>query len=311
MVINKEKSKIKLLPEDKSYPMFEVFRKTFFKDVCTIPKFVGSLLILLVPSVISVFGIYYGELGDNAPILEGYYGMFLFYYLSYMLVFSLIIAGSSSPLISSEIKEGTMLILVSYPLTRKKILIAKFLAVYLFGTILIFFSLTIICVLLYLNYPFHDIIPFFFINLLNWMLALFFFECIAFTISCLMRQPRNAVIIPILIFMFLIVIYSFFLKIFLLNPEDDISLFEKYYIYLFDPIYHFGNLLFYLFKVILSFSSELNMLFATFGVTKNVSNNYVETNYVSPLVSLAYLIVVPLALLVFGYFYFKKRDIQN
>ncbi len=313
MSISKIKSEKELNIFQRPCPTLELFRKTMFTDIFTLPKFLGSLFAMIFVPLILILGIYIPAVNKTTPLFEsmglGY--VVLVYNLS--IVFPIIISLLTAPLISREVKEGTMEILLSKSITRSKVVLSKFLAVFTFGVILSITSFFVICLIAYIRYPFYDIIPFFFINVIYSLIVLIFFECLTMAMSCLLRKPINVITIPLIVVIFL------FLVLFMVRIGIAFSMggrttfYEKYQIYNFDLGYHFINIFYYLSKLI---QIENYVFFEVNGLIRSIVEDqvvigYEDTSYWAPLGSLILLLSIAVLLLVIGFIFFKKKDIHR
>ncbi|MBN1214018.1 MAG: ABC transporter permease [Candidatus Lokiarchaeota archaeon] len=308
MTENTNTEQFELTNRGKSNPTIEIFKKTLFGDIGTLPRLIGGILVLLFIPIILAFSIDTNGLTTNSSIMEGTF--FLVFYLIYMPTLLIIISLNSAPLISAEVNQGTMLTLVSYPISRRNIFLSKFFASLIFGLIIISSSLSIICISIYLRFPFQDIFLFYIINLLNWTLVLFIFQSVTIGISCLVSKPRNALFIPLMILMVFFLIFPF-MKMFLLVSSDGNPPYEQFYLYWVDIHYHFVNLLYSMLKGVLNLSPDLLQHVMTMGIAKYSGSVPVETNYVHPIISFIIVLTMGLCILFSGFLYFKNRDIQN
>ena len=306
MSINKsiEEKEPEILKE--SFPPFILFKKTLFKDVATRSKFIGAIIgLMLIPLMVIPF-INPNRISPNTSMFEFGFG-YVYFIINISVIFSIIISMGTAPLISYEIKEGIMLMLVSKPINRTNIFLSKFLAVFLFGSVISFISLSLICLLTYAFYPFYDILPFFAVVYIYSLIVLLFFECVTMGISCISRKPKNVVIIPVGLIIFLFLAFLIVKSLLMMGGTNN---YEKYGLYIFDLGYHFANFYFLLVENLLNI--EINGFFMIYGVAKYTDDwDLVYTNYVPPVVSLILLISIAILIVLMGYFYFSKKDIHS
>ncbi len=309
MSISKSEEQIEMESVKKVFPSFILFKKTLFNEVGTLPKFIWAIIIMFLLGPLFVIISINPSLIDysDESIFDTGLG-FVYLMLTTSIVFSIIISVSTAPMISFEIREGTMLMLVSKPISRANIFLSKFLAVFTFGFLINLISLSITCLLTYARYPFYDVLPFFLVILVYSLIILVFFECLTMGLSCILRKPRTVLIIPVGFIIFLFLVFLMFKPLLLLGGETN--LYEKYHLYIFDLSYHFANAYFLLVDNLLNI--EPSLIFVMYNVAEydDGFGNIVYTNYVSPIFSLILLISIAVLAVSIGYFYFKKRDIS-
>lgn len=290
-----------------SFPPFILFKKTLFKDVATLPKFIGSILLMLFAPLMVLLFFNPAYANQDTSIFNIGIGLAYFMFTS-SIIFSIIISMATAPLISYEIREGIMLMLISKPISRTNIILSKFIAVFLFGLIINFLSLSIICLLAYAIFPFYDILPFFLAIFVYSLMILIFFECLTIGLSCILRKPRNVLIIPVGFIIFLFLVFLMFKPMLMLGGEPNN--YEKYNLYIFDLSYHFANFFFLLVDNLLKI--EPNIIFVMYGVARYTEGWDIEyTDYLSPIGSLILLISIATIMFLLGYFYFRKKDINR
>ncbi len=253
-------------------------------------------------------------------------GLYLFLY-SYGLVFPLLITSAASPLIADEIKSGTMITLVSKPISRPGIVAGKLFAVYIYGIITNIISILTIMIIGITKYPFPDLAQFFLINFIYGLIIITCFGGLTLGLSCILKKPRNVTLIPVLIIIFSFLIGLFikqFLVIFSLSGGES-SIYEGFQLYNFDISYHMAN--FYKWIIDLQvpgITDNWGIFLLMFGIFKNDMTPYcnefgncssyygitTETHYYLPIISMSLLILIGLLLLFGGLYYFSKRDIS-
>lgn len=301
---------IKLHTRASSYPFFTLIRKTLIFDLCTIKRIIISVFVMvLVPALILAFAPpFSGE--QHVVQLLG----FVTWYYNFAIMFPIIIIGSTGPLISEELRSGTMLFLVSKPISRTKIIISKFIALFIFGITISFLSLSIICIMALIKYSFVDIGSYLGIFFIYGLVITLFFGGITMGFSSIFSRPRNVLLIPLALVIFSFLVMMMF-KPLLLYATDN--WYEDFFLYFFDIGYHFSNIFLWIGE---SFDPEIlnyfAMIFWMFGITTmEVSGgweiSYVKTNYFHPVVSFLFLVGIAGILIIIGVISLKKRDISG
>ncbi len=293
-------------------PSLVMIKKTFIFDLCTIKRLTISIFfMILVPALILGFVPSYVFSGEESLVqLLG----FVTWYYNFAILFPIIIIGSTGPLISEELKSGTMLFLISKPISRPKIIVSKFIALYLFGVLVSFVSLSIISLIALIKYPFADIGIYLGINFLYSLIILFFFGGITMGFSSFFKRARNVLLLPLTIVIFSFLVMMMF-KPMLLFATDN--WYEKYWLYNFDIGYHFANIFIWIGEFFIpEMLNYYGEIFWMFGIIKIEFNeidytiNYVKTGYYHPIASLFYLIIIGGILLFIGILVLKRRDIS-
>ncbi len=309
----------------------EIFRNTLilikktFQDLASLKKFVFSLILMLMPLLITIAfpsTVDYGSVSaQHGAASISIAIIFLLFFWTLGIAFICIIGTSGASLISEEVHSGTMLILVSKPIQRMKIFLGKYLGLFLYGAILSFvaiFSIGWIAVLRYSGniHHFFGMIPFLFATYVYSLVILLIFCSITLALSSIMKRPRNAALAIIML-----VIFSFLgmmiIKMFLADS------YETYFLYTIDLGYHLGN-------IFIGFMEAFNAIppvaewqtwFASFtGVYETTSptdpdqdinpGGMKRTDYVYPWVSLLIWIGIAIVLLIYGLISLKKREIS-
>ena len=269
MTISKIGNNENLILNKKSHPTAELFRKTLINEIFTLRKFLGSLLAMIIFPIglIITMNIRANETSIFQPMSLGY--VILIY--NFSIVFPIIISSLTTPLISTEVNEGTMEILLSKPISRSNVILFKYFTVILFGIALSFFSMFFIGIAAYVRYPFNDTIPFCLMNFIFSILVLVFFTSLTMGISCLMNKPQNVILIPIILVVILFLVFIM-IKPFLTVTLGETSKYEEYRLYIFDISYHFMNVCYFLYETFLV-PIENNLFF-----TKNSKKLILYTN---------------------------------
>ena len=300
--------KKKLISTMGSTPSLALFRKTLIFDLLTLKRMIMSVFFMvLVPALILVF-----TPSENLPRGSHLVQLlgFVTWYYNFAILFPMVIINATGPLISEELKSGTLLFLVSKPISRPRIILSKFIALYVFGTILSFLSLFIICIMAIIKAPFVDIGAYLGIFFLYGLIILLFFGGITMGFSAMFSRPRNVLLIPMALVIFSFLVMMMFKPLLLFAADNW---YEDFLLYNFDIGYHFGNIFLWIGE---SFDPEIlnyfAMIFWLFGITKtdDMGMNYVKTNYYHPVVSFLFLIVIAGILITIGVISLKKRDIS-
>jgi len=292
-----------------SKPSLALIRKTLIFDLCTKKRIIISVFFMvLVPALILAF----------VPPLSGEQHLvqllgFVTWYYNFAIMFPIIIIGSTGPLISEELRSGTMLFLVSKPITRTKIILSKFIALLVFGIIISFLSLFIICLIAILKYSFIDIGFYLGMFFLYGLIVTLFFGGITIGFSSLFSRPRNALLLPLALVIFSFLVMMMF-KPLLLYATDN--WYEDLLLYNFDIGYHFSNIFLWIGE---SFDPEIMNyfleIFFMFGIVKvdysSWPPTYEKTNYYHPVVSLLFLILIAGVCITIGAISLKRRDISG
>ena len=301
-------------------PSVVLFKKTLLKDMFKIPKLVVSIILMIFGPLIAILTIptgigmyfYNNSLNDFLGLTYSFY--------TYCIIFPIILTVVAAPLIAEELKSGTMLTLISKPISRRGILITKYLALTCFGFLINIASLSLITLIAPLKYPFEGVAEFFVINLLFSLIVQFFFQSVAFSFSCLFKKTRNAILLPLLIIIVTFFVLMTFRPLFMymsLN-DSDVPIYVQYQLFHFDLGYHLFNVYLGVMNIISGGISENMMFFLyMFGLyTQEFDPDTWETaftrnDFYSPLGSLIFLLSIAIGLMVLGYFLFKKRDISR
>ncbi|KKN15449.1 hypothetical protein LCGC14_0985890 [marine sediment metagenome] len=299
--------------------------KKSFQDVYSFKKFIAMIVImLLIP-----FFYFMGGSAVNFGLISPFHAatvismslVFPLFFWSLGLAFTIFIGTSGAPLIAEEIKSGTMVILISKPISRIKIFLGKYIGVYLYGMLLSFISIFVIGWIGVLMQSrniehFISLIPFLTALYLYSLLILFLFTSITMALSSIFKKSRNASLGILLIVIFS---YLAFLFIRLIAGESYVT----FQLYHFDLGYHLGNI-FILFIESLdaippstSWQLVFGMISGVYGMEslidpdQNINlGGYEKTNYYLPIFSLLIWLLIAILLLVFGFLSLKKREIS-
>jgi len=309
--VKKKLREIKPFSTASSTPSLALIRKTLIFDLCTLKRIILSVFFMvLVPALILAFTtprVLSGE--EHVVQLLG----FVTWYYNFAIVFPIIIIGSTGPLISEELRSGTLLFLVSKPINRTKIILSKFIALVVFGIAVSVLSLSIICLIAIMKYSFVDIGAYLGIFFLYGLIITLFFGGITMGFSSIFSRPRNVLLLPLTLVIFSFLVMMMFKPLLLFAADNW---YEKFLMYNFDIGYHFSNIFLWIGE---AFDPEILDYFATifwmFGITKMEYDgwevNYVKTNYYPPVVSFLFLIGIAGTLIIIGVISLKKRDISG
>jgi len=301
-----------------------IIKKTF-QDIFSFKKTIIILIVIVIFPLIVVLtptSVDFGLISPNhAATIIGFALMFPAFFWTLGLVFTIIIGTSGAPLIAEEVKSGTMLLLVSKPISRIKIFIGKYIAVYLYGMLLSFFSIFVIgWIGVFVKSGnidhFFSLIPFLTALFIYSLFILFLFTSITMAFSSIFKKARSA---SILIIFISILSYIAFLLIRTLTGP----FYGAFQLYHFDLGYHLGNVFILFIETLNAVPPSISWqtMFATItGVyslgtstdpDQNINLGGLEkTNYYLPMASLLLWILIAALLLVFGIWSLKKREIS-
>ncbi|MBN1803137.1 MAG: ABC transporter permease [Candidatus Lokiarchaeota archaeon] len=312
-----------LKARSKGHPVLIITKDTLFSNLCSAKHFLISLLMVVIVPLIALFLLDVKLLNENNTLTEQL-GLVHFIYTN-GLVFPIIITVSAAPLISEEINSGTMLTLVSKPLRREGIVLGKFIALFLFGSLLSTSSLLILSLAARLIWPFPDVMEFFIVNFIFSIVIIICFGGVTMGLSSMIKKPRNVILFPIIFIIFSFLL-GIFIKMLLINPSiDGQSIYEKYQLYHFDLSYHMANIYLSMidhtvpnaidawstFLVVLGYRKyEAVWVCSPYFALCGLGSIPVVSNYYPPIVSSIILILIGVFMLMGGIFYLKKKDIS-
>ena len=257
----------------------------------------------------------------SASMLINFQLIVILYYWTAGLIFTLVLSGKSAGLIADEVDRGTMLTLVSKPISRFQIVVGKYIAVFVYGAVLNFSSLFLIFWISVLNVSgnilhFLGTIPFLGFVFGFSLFVEFIFLNISISLSSIMSNGRKAGTV-----VFFIIISSYL--VFLLFRMMGGDIYIKYSLFYFDIGYHLVNILIYFIDITNIIPSSqmwqdtfqwLISIFVDPAIdpSQGINNGSLELiNYVDPIVSLLLLVGLSIVLLLIGIIRFKKREIKN
>ena len=301
-----------------------VIKKTF-QDITSLKKTIITLIVILIFPLIFIIlptGVDFGLISPNhAATIIGFALIFPAFFWTLGMVFTIVIGTTGAPLIAEEVRSGTMLLLVSKPISRIKIFIGKYIAVYLYGMILSFLSIFLIGWVGVIAKSgnidhFISLIPFLTALFIYSLFILFLFTSITMAFSSIFKKARSAstLIIFIVIFSFLV----FFLVRQLTGP-----FYVMLQLYHFDLGYHLGNVFILFIETFnavppsISWQTWFAMITGVYNMTSTIDpdqninlGGLEKTNYYLPVFSLLIWILIAALLLVFGILSLKKREIS-
>ncbi len=279
------------------------------------------ILIFIPPDIVGYAPTDFSDISVySASMLINFNLVAILYYWPAGLIFTLVLSGKSAGLIADEVDRGTMLTLVSKPISRIQIVTGKYIAVFVYGAVFNFISLFLIFWISVLTVSgnilhFFGTLPFFGLIFGFSLFVEFIFLNISISLSSIMSNGRKAGTV-----VFFIIISSY-LVFFLFRMMGDI--YTKYSLYYFDIGYHLFNILIFFIDItkIIPPSQmwqDTFLLLYRFFVdpaidpSQGINNGSLELiNYVDPIVSLLLLVGLSILLLLIGIIRFKKREITN
>jgi len=326
-----KKSNSNVIQSVKSWLSRNIFKRTAiiikktFQDIYSLKKTIIMLFVISIFPLIFVLlptTVDFGLISPNhAATIIGFALIFPAFFWTLGLVYTIIIGTSGAPLIAEEVKSGTMLLLVSKPISRIKIFVGKYVAVYLYGMLLSFFSIFVIgWIGVFVKSGnidhFFSLIPFLTALFIYSLFVLFLFTSITMAFSSIFKKARSA---SILIIFISILSYIAFLLIKTLTGPFYVT----FQLYHFDLGYHLGNVFILFIETLNAVPPSLSwqMWFANIsGVyslgtsvdpDQNINLGGLEkTNYYLPEFSLLIWILIAALLLVFGIWRLRKREIS-
>ena len=312
-------------------PEREIFRNTIivvkktYQDLTSFKRFVFSLILMMlfpiiflaIPTTINFNSISI----QHASAAIAIQIIFPLWFWTLGIALICIVGTSGASLISEEVHSGSMLILVSKPITRIKIFLGKYIGLFLYGAILSFLAVFILGWIAVLRYSaniqhFFGLIPFLIASYIYSLVILLIFCSITLALSSIVHRPRNAALGVLLL-----VIFSFIgmmvLKTFIADYYED------FYIYTFDLGYHLGNIyvgfmeIFNAIPPVAEWQQWFGIMTGVYDVTSPTDpdqdinpGGMTRNDYVYPWVSLLVWIGIAVFLLIYGLISLKKREIS-
>ena len=301
-----------------------VIKKTF-QDIYSFKRMIAMIIIMLILPLIYISlasPVDFGLISPfHAATVISIALAFPFFFWSLGLSYTIFIGISGSPLIADEVSSGTMLILISKPISRIKIFLGKFIGVFLYGMLLSFVAIFVIGWVGVLAKSgnidhFVSLIPFLTALYLYSLFILFLFTSITMALSSIFKKSRNASV-----GILLITIFSFLaFQLIRTMVGGAYAIFQLYH---FDLGYHLGNV-FILFIESLdaippstSWQSIFGMLTGVYSTESPIDpdqninlGGFSKTNYYLPIVSLLIWLLIAFLLLAFALISLKKREVS-
>ena len=293
-----------------------VFKKTLFTDLFSRWKFIFAIISMILLPVIWLQSLNANFLNDLSSLNDQIGMVHIFF--TYMTVLPFLLIYSSASLISEEIKSGTMLLLVSKPISRGEILWGKYLALLFYNLIISLTSLGVVCLTAFLKHPFYDIIPFFWTQFLFSVIVIAFFGTLTMGLSMVFRNAKTTAVIPLMLLLVMTFLF-FIVRPFLMMPTPNGDLYyEAFQIYNFDLGYHFMNIYVWLYETFIShppegmiwwlvawgiYTIEYDELFPEFEIRT-------KTHYQPPHISLVIILIFAAIVIIIGFVIYKRRDIS-
>lgn len=236
--------------------------------------------------------------------------------------FTILISGATSGVIADEVDKGTMLILVSKPVSRVQIFFGKFIGVFAFGAIL---SLIGLFLLGWLAVLFTSANISYFIEMIPFLLFMFayslfveiIFVSISMALSSLLTTGRKTMMLMILFSMMTFVVF-FMIRTVL--PDYYV----QYSLYWLDLGYHLGNVLAYaiqtwnaippssLWQITFNIFTSAFVQSSGMESAQNIDlGGYPLAEYVSPMISLLIWVAIAAILTLYGLLKLKRKEITN
>lgn len=295
-------------------PIWAVFKKSLYFDIYERWKFIIALIAM---SSISIMLLPIDpQTTDNIYSLNAYLGLGQVIF-SYCVIFSFIMIHSSASLISEETKSGTMLLLISKPISRGEIVWGKYLALWIYGIVINLVSCAVICLVAIIKFPFNDIFSYFGTQILFSLVILFFYGTFTLGLSMILKNIKTIAMIPLLIIM--ITIFGAYI----IRPAlfyiiiDGRPFYEVFQIYHFDLGYHFVNIYAWFYETFVSpLPIEVIRGLRYFGLytiyydDDTLEEIITKMNFYSPQASLALVLILASIVIIIGFILYKKRDIN-
>jgi ABC-type transport system involved in multi-copper enzyme maturation permease subunit len=311
MTLDKAALKLKVETISRS-PSIEVFRKALIYDLFSPIKFTFSVLLIALFPILFFFITGYSGPAPTASSISRMPTWALFF-LTYDLMFPIILLISTAAIISKEFSDGTILVLDSFSLSRLEIMLYKSFAVLVYSLLLTIVSVFAMITPVFFIFGFYDVFDFLIINLLYSLSIIPFWLLTFLGLSALFTNPRYVLIGGMGFLM-----YFLLLGFLTLNPTSygGQNSYSEYYLYLFDLNYHAGNVFNWIYEMFGQFTlfGNFTMLFNMLAFPHLFTHDYmsvelVATNYLPPAASLAILTCIGLAIFLLGYLRFRYREL--
>lgn len=302
-----------------------IIKKTFL-DIYSLKKLIFTTLIMvLIPFLFIIFpisGVDFGAVSvSHAATAIGITLIFWVFFWTLGIAFTSVVGTSGSSLIAEEVSSGTLLILVSKPVSRIKIFLGKYIALYLYGILVSFLSIFILgwtSVLAQSGNMDHFIglLPFLSALFIYSLFILFLFTSITMAFSSLFKKSRTTSMVVIIIVM------MSYLAFFLIRSLTG-TFYGAFQLYHFDLGYHLGNVFIFFIETLNAIPPSINwqmnfgLMTGVYDLTPNLDpDQYInlggleKTNYYLPIFSLLLWVLIAVLLLIFGILSLRKREIS-
>jgi ABC-type transport system involved in multi-copper enzyme maturation permease subunit len=238
-------------------------------------------------------------------------------FFTYLTVLPFLVIYSSASLISEEIKMGTMLLLVSKPISRGEIMWGKYIALLFYNLTISVLSLGIVCLIAFLKHPFYDIIPFFWTQFLFSLIVIAFFGTLTMGLSMVFRNAKTTAVIPLMLLLVMTFLF-FIVRPFLMMPSPNGDLYyETFQVYNYDLGYHFMNIYVWFYENFFSHLPEGTIRWlVSWGIYTIEYDEfspefeiYTKTHYQPPHISLLIILIFTVIIIIIGFIIYKRRDI--
>ncbi|MBD3226868.1 MAG: ABC transporter permease subunit [Candidatus Lokiarchaeota archaeon] len=302
--------------------VYVIFEETFWR-LYSLKKFLFSLVILLLFPIfiINLNPLDYVMFGSisikQTIIIYSSNLVYPIYFWTFGLAYASIISSMGAPLISNEVRSGTILQLVSTPIKRESIFLGKYLGLFFYNMILAIFSLLTISYYTVFNFSQNFIhlialIPFIGFAFLYSVLINFLFTSITMALSSIMEKSRNVALSVIFLTLFAFLGLSSIGQFI----SDVYIVLQLYHI---DLGYHMANI--YIFFIESSnlippdywqdffIASRVFKSASSIDSDQNINIEGLEkTNYYPPELSLIIWLGISISLLIYGIYHLKKQD---
>jgi len=319
------RQRLKQISQNKSYPTLVLIEETFY-DLFSPLKFFICMCLMLIYPLIEIFApvdLDFSAISiHHAASFIAIVMTFPLFFWTFGIILTSIIGFFGAPLISEEVNNGTIVILISKPIKRYKIFLGKYIALLIFALLLSFctiFLLGWISVLRYSGNIFHffGISPFLFSVLLYAVVISLIFVSITLAFSSIFKNPRSPTIV---VFLFVIIPYIGFFFLRELIHFDYVNL----QLYHFDLGYHLANvyvMFIELFNALppsigwQSTFADVYSVYSYLGIVDADQNIVLggleKTNYYLPSFSLLIWLIIAVLLLLYGIFSLQKREFSS
>ena len=235
---------------------------------------------------------------DFSLEMQTYYVVTNFLTISFIWVagffLAFLVATNAAGAISKEAGDGTLLPLVSKPISRRQIVLGKFAAVAINAILFEAIILVLLAVMLRFMLPISTVTLMALLGAIPWillysLLVILVFGAISMALSALMESQIRIMAITIAV---VVLVYGVITISHLMGIQST-KAYQEYHLYVFDAPYHLGNAFVPVMKQAMGGdllpSSQLNGFQAFTGVFASASNEERPAelaNYIHPVVSI-------------------------